>query len=58
MSRHTLCYFSARLYSTKLLTGFLRTNEEEDLFHIVSVKEFIKLYEGQRCLVAFCGFEV
>ena len=50
---------STRLYSSKYLTGFLRTNEEEeDIFYIVSVKEFIKLYEGQRCLAAFCGFEV
>jgi len=48
-----------RTQSTKFLTGFLRTNEEEEhIFYIVSVKEVIKLYEGKRCSAAFCGFKV
>jgi len=57
VTSHNLSLFG-QTYSTKFLTSFIRTNEEEHIFYIVSVKEFIKLYEGQRCLAAFCGFKV
>jgi len=44
-----------------LLTGFPRTNEEEERMHILncaSAKDIMKLYKGQRCLAAFCSFKV
>jgi len=31
---YTFCHFSARLYSTRLRTGFLRTSKEEDIFYL------------------------
>jgi hypothetical protein len=46
VTSHTLSPFG-KTYSTKFLTGFLHTIEEEHIFYIVSFKEVIKLYEGQ-----------